>query len=484
MPVVEARHLHDGAIAVTRTRFDLAVVNGRLVLPGGEVLEGSVAVRGGRIAALAGRAVELDADEVIDAGGHLVLPGIIDLHVHFRDPGLTHKEDFASGSRAAAKGGVTTVGDMPNTRPPTTTARRFADKCKDVASKAHVDHVLWGGVSGPDEIEGFATEGATGVKVFLTKFERRQATEWTGAESPHSPELFVEDDAVLLDIFAEAARVGLPVAVHLGNQQLLRRRLFRWDGKPFAEIRQELLRKGDLGTVESAQRCALLARASGAHLHFVHVPPSVLPVAAQAKREGTRLTVESFCPFMSTELMDQLGPLGYNRYMAPDEIEAVWQALRDGTIDNIGTDHAPHTLEEKKRGFEDILSCPSGYPEVETSLPMMFDAMLAGRLTLARLVELMASEPARIARIQDRKGAIAIGRDADLVILDPAREWTITSEALETKSKWTPFAGRRVRGWPRMTILRGTVIMRDGAVVGEPGFGRLLRPLTTDGGPR
>jgi dihydroorotase (multifunctional complex type) len=469
---------------MTSARVDLAVVNGRVVLPSGEILEGSVAVKGGRIVALAGRGLDLAADEVIDAGGHLVLPGVVDLHVHFRDPGLTHKEDFATGTRAAARGGVTTVGDMPNTRPALTTARRFVDKCKDVAGKAYVDHVLWAGVSTPDEIENFADEGAVGVKVFLTKFERRQAVEWTGEESPHSPELFVDDDAVLLDIFAEAARVGLPVAVHLGNQQLLRRTYFRWDGKPFAAIRRDLERKGSLGTVESAQRCALLARTAGAHIHFVHVPPSVLPVAAQAKREGTRLTVESFCPFMSTDLMDELGPLGFNRYMAPDEIEAVWQAMRDGTIDNVGTDHAPHTLEEKRRGFEDIMSCPSGYPEVETSLPMMFDAMLRGRLTLARLVELMASEPARLAGIADRKGAVAIGRDADLVVLDPDREWTITNEVLETKCGWTPFAGRRVRGWPRLTLLRGTVIMRDGAVVGGAGGGRLLRPIITSGAPR
>jgi dihydroorotase (multifunctional complex type) len=461
----------------------MAVVNGRLVLPGGQVLEGTVAVTAGRISALAGGDVEIQADEVIDAGGHLVLPGIIDLHVHFRDPGLTHKEDFATGSRAAAKGGVTTVGDMPNTRPPTTTARLLAEKCKDVASKAHVDYVLWAGASGPAEIEGFAAEGAVGVKVFLTKFERRLAAEWTGAESPLSPELFVDDDAVLLDIFAEAARVGLPVAVHLGNQQLLRRSLFRWDGKPFAEIRGDLQRKGSLATVESAQRCLLFARETGARLHIVHVPPSVLPVAAQAKREGVRVTIETFCPFMSTELMDHLGPLGYNRYMAPDEIEAIWHAMRDGTIDNVATDHAPHTLEEKRQGLNDILSCPSGYPEVETALPMMFDAMLRGRLTLARMIELMASEPASIAGIADRKGAIAIGRDADLVIVDPDRESTIANETLETKPRWTPFAGRRVRGWPRMTILRGTVIMRDGSVVAKPGVGRLLRPLT-EGAPR
>lgn len=455
--------------------FEVAIVNGRLALPDG-VVRGAVGVRGGKIAALADPSVPLQAGEVIDAAGHLVLPGAIDIHVHFRDPGLTHKEDFATGSRGAAKGGVTTVGDMPNNKPAITTARRFADKRELVAPKAYVDYVLWGGASAADEIEGFAAQGAVGVKVYMTKFERRQPVEWTGTESPHSPELFVDDDAVLLEIFQQAARVGLPVAVHLGNQSLLRRTLFRWDGKPFQDIRDDLRRKTDLGVVEAARKCALFARTAGAHLHFVHTPPGVIPAAAQAKQEGTRLTVESFCPFMSTELMDALGPLGFNRYLAPEEIDALWAAMRDGVIDNIGTDHAPHSLEEKLKGHQDILSSPSGYPEVETSLPMMFDAMLRGHLTLGRLVQLMAAGPARIAGIHDRKGAIALGLDADFVIVDPEREWTISNEQLETKCRWTPFAGRRVRGWPRLTILRGRVIARDGQVVGEAGYGRLLHP--------
>lgn len=455
--------------------FDLAVTNGRLVLPDG-VVRGGLAVKDGRIVAVADPSVPLEAGELVDAAGHYVLPGIIDIHVHFRDPGLTHKEDFASGTRAAAKGGVTTVGDMPNNRPAITTATRFAEKRERVAAKAHVDHVLWGGCSGPDEIEGFAREGAVGVKVFMTKFERRRQVEWTGAESPHSPELFVGDDAVLLDIFHAGGRVGLPVAVHLGNQQLLRRRLHRWDGQPFRAVAAELRQKGDLGVVEAARKCALFAREANAHLHIVHIPPPALVPAAQAKREGVQITVESFCPFMSAELIDTLGPLGYHRYMSPEEIEAVWAAMRDGTVDNLGTDHAPHALEEKQRGHEDILSCPSGYPEVETSLPMMFDAMLRGRISLAKLVELMCSGPARIARVDDRKGALRVGLDADLVIVDPDREWEITNEQMETKCGWTPFAGWRVRGWPRLTILRGRVIMRDGKVLGEPGYGRLLRP--------
>jgi dihydroorotase (multifunctional complex type) len=461
--------------------FDLVVANGRFVLLDG-IVRGAVGVRHGRIAAIVDEGTALKSEHVIDARGHVVLPGVVDIHVHFRDPGLTHKEDFETGTRAAAKGGVTTIGDMPNNRPPITTVARFVAKQSEIGKKAHVDYGLWGGATSGDQVRGFGEHGAIGVKVFLTKFERPGDAEWTGAESPHSPELFVGDDAVLLDIFREAADAGLPVAVHLGNQDLLRRRLHGWQAKPFSAIRDELRRQPTLGFVEAAQKCVLFARETRAHVHFVHIPACVIPLVEQAKRDGVLVTAEAFCPFMSADLMDALGPLGFNRYMSPEEIEVVWRAIESGVVDNVATDHAPHTLEEKRRGDVDMLSCPSGYPEVETSLPMMFDEVQRGRLTVTDLVRVMAARPARIAGLQHRKGAIAIGRDADLVVIDPDRDWTITNESLATKCGWTPFAGRRIRGWPRMTILRGRVVMCDGEVVGEPGYGEFVSPTVAPGG--
>lgn len=454
-------------------QFDTVVHGGRLVLPG-RVFPGTIGIRDGVIAAIGDAATEFPAAEAIDAEGRLVLPGAVDMHVHFRDPGLTDKEDFSTGSAAAAVGGVTTVGDMPNNKPPITTIERFVSKRDDVAAKSHVDYVLWAGGVHPGEMPGMAASGAIGFKVFMNKFERPDGAEWTGKESPLSPELFMDDDARLLDVFRAAAGLRLPVAVHLGNQDFTRRAMFPWANKPFAEFASTMRAEPAIEYLESAQKCVLFARETGVHLHFVHVPAEVLPSVREAKASGLDMTVESLCPFMTYDLIDALGPLGYSRYRSPESVSLLWQGMRDGLIDAVATDHAPHLLEEKHQGFADVLSCPSGYPEVQTSLPMMLDEMNKGTITIHQLVRLVASGPARVLGIEHRKGSISVGKDADLVVVDPDSEWTITNEQQKTKCGWTPFDGWKIRGRPVLTVLRGEVVARDGELVADR-RGRLLR---------
>ena len=453
-------------------RFDTIIRGGRLVLPD-RVFAGTVGIRNGVIAAIGDEVSEFPADDALDVNGHLVLPGAVDMHVHFRDPGLTDKEDFSTGSTAAAVGGVTTVGDMPNNKPPITTNDRFVAKRDDVANKAHVDYVLWAGGVHPDEMPGMAGAGAIGFKVFMNKFERPGGAEWTGKESPLSPELFLDDDAQLLDVFQTAADLDLPVAVHLGNQDFVRRTFFPWANKPFAEIAADLRGSPSLEAMEAAQKCILFARETGAQLHFVHVPAEVLSIVQDAKASGLDLTVESLCPFMTFDMMDELGPLGFNRYRSPEDVSMLWQAMRDGLIDAIATDHAPHEFAEKQQGFVDVLSCPSGYPEVQTSLAMMFDEMSNGTITLHQLVRLMSAGPSQVLGIYDRKGSIAVGKDADFVVVDPDAEWTITNDQQKSKCGWTPFDGRKVRGRVGLTVLRGEVIARDGELVAD-NRGRLI----------
>ena len=454
-------------------RFDTIVHGGRLVLPD-RVFPGTIAIRDGVIAAIGDDATELPAVEAIDAKGHLVLPGAVDMHVHFRDPGLTDKEDFSTGSAAAAVGGVTTVGDMPNNKPPITTNERFVSKRDDVANKSHVDYVLWAGGVNPGEMPGMAASGAIGFKVFMSKFERPDEAEWTGRESPLSPELFMDDDAGLLDVFRTAAGLRLPVAVHLGNQDFVRRAMFPWANKPFAEIASAMRAESPIEYLEAAQKCVLFAREAGVHLHFVHVPAEVLSIVRDAKASGLDMTVESLCPFMTFDLIEVLGPLGFHRYRSPESVSLLWQGMRDGLIDAVATDHAPHRLEEKHQGFADVLSCPSGYPEVQTSLSMMFNEMNKGTITIQQLVRLMASGPAHVLGIQHRKGSISVGKDADLVVVDPDSEWTITNEQQKTKCGWTPFDGRKIRGRPVLTVLRGEVVARNGELVADR-RGRLIR---------
>lgn len=454
-------------------QFDTIVHGGRLVLPD-RVFAGTIAIRDGVIAAIADDATELSAAEAIDAKGRLVLPGAVDIHVHFRDPGLTDKEDFSTGSAAAAVGGVTTVGDMPNNKPPITTTERFVAKRDDVATKSNVDYVLWAGGVHPGEMPGMAASGAIGFKVFMNKFERPDGAEWTGKESPLSPELFMDDDARLLDVFRAAAGLRLPVAVHLGNQDFTRREMFPWANKPFAEVASSMQAESPIQYMESAQKCILFAREAGAHLHFVHMPAEVLPIVGDAKASGLDMTVESLCPFMTFDLAEVLGPLGFHRYRSRESAALLWQGMRNGLIDAVATDHAPHLLEEKHQGFADVLSCPSGYPEVQTSLPMMFNEVSKGTITIHQLVRLMASGPARVLGIQDTKGSISVGKDADLVVVDPDSEWTITNEQQKTKCGWTPFDGWKIRGRPELTVLRGEVVARNGELVADR-RGRLLR---------
>ncbi len=441
------------------------VVHGGLLATSSGLWPGSVAIADGRIAVVADSRTRLEGHTVLDASGQWVLPGIVDAHVHLRDPGMTHKEDFASGTKAAARGGVTTVADMPNTLPPTVTAELFESKLLDVAEKAYVDFALWAGGTRPTEFARFADLGAVGVKIYLNR---------PGQGDQYFDELSVGDDGVLYDIFEQAAGLDVLVAVHLSNPPLEARWRATWRERPFEDLRNEIANESRIDKVEAAQRVLLLAGATGVRLHIVHVPAAALPMVHEAKAEGIRVTAESFLPFMSTDLIGSCGLLGFDRYRRPDEIRALWEALGSGLIDTLATDHAPHTLAEKMRGNDDVTTCPSGYPELETGLPMMIDRVLAGEIGLDRLVRSMAHQPAVLAGIADRKGAIRPGLDGDLVVVDPLADWTIRGDELATKSGWSPFEGRCLRGRIRAVVQRGRVIVRDGEVLAQPGNGSFL----------
>jgi dihydroorotase len=228
-----------------------------------------------------------------------------------------------------------------------------------------------------------------------------------------------------------------------------------------------------LHKVEAVSRTLLLAEATGARVHIVHVPAPALPLIRAARERGIAVSAEAALPFVTHDLIDELEELGYDRYRSPEDALLLWQAARDGTIDVLATDHAPHALEEKRRGRLDLLASPSGYPELDTALPMLLDAVNRGVLSLERLVALMSVEPARILRLPD-KGALMVGRDADLTLVDMRREGVIDSGRLYTRTRWSPFEGRRLVGWPVRTFLRGIEIARDGRLTSTPPQGRFL----------
>jgi len=457
--------------------YDLAVRGGTVVIPD-IVVEADIWIRDGKIAAISQGETSLRSSETFAARGKIVFPGVVDAHVHLREPGLTHKEDFATGTRAAAKGGVTTVGDMPNNNPPITTVERLKEKRRLVHDKSYVDYVLWAGTSVGNltELPGLVQAGAVGFKVYMEKAVRKEAREWTGKESPHAPQLYIDDDGLLMNILKEAARINVPVNFHLGNYELSRETVLGWEGRSFASIKQELENMPSVGMETAAYKVLSYARVAGAKVHISHIPSSVVKFVAEAKAEKRSVTCETTVPLMTFDMADELGPFGFMHYKTRQEAELMWSGLLDGTIDAVATDHAPHTREEKEKGYKNILECPSGHPELETSLVTMFDEALKRNISLPQLARVMSLNPAKIIGVHDRKGSIEVGKDADLVIIDPDKEWTISESWLETKCGWSPYVGRIVKGYPLATILRGNFIMRDGEISGKAGYGQFLNP--------
>jgi dihydroorotase len=444
--------------------FDLLVHGGQLVLPSG-IREGSIGVRGGRIAAIlppdAPADVRSRARAVVDARGRSVLPGLIDPHVHFREPGGTHKETFETGTAAAAAGGYTLVADMPNTVPPTTTGERLTDKRRLLHDRAWVDVGLWGGAGSGRHVAGLVRAGAIGIKVYLGLEE--SATRHADAPS----ELIVRDDVALVEILRASVEGGSVVAVHCGNRVLRDLGRSGWMGQGFARLRDAIATESQRHKVETVARVLELAHDIGATVHIVHVPAPALPEIRRARDRGQRVTAESALPFMTHGELDAAAELGFDRYRSEADAELLFEAARDGTIDAFATDHAPHTLEEKRVGRTDLLAMPSGYPELETALPMLLDAVHNGRLTLPRLAALLGSGPARILKVA-HKGELVAGNDADFVLVDMARESAVEASRFQTKARWSPFEGKRLVGWPVATFLRGEPVALESRLQGQP----------------
>ena len=447
------------------TTVDLVVRGGTVVSPWGR-FRGGVAVQDGVVVAVATNEALPPGREVIDAAGRFVLPGVIDSHVHFREPGLEYKEDWASGTAAAACGGVTTVLEMPNTRPPTATVEALQLKQRCAARGARVDYGIYGLLAQDNlhELPGLAAHGVIGFKCYMG--------ETVGAiPSP--------DDGVMLEEFETAARLGLRVAVHAENNGIMQRSIQRLRAAGRTDPLAHLDSRPDICAIEAVSRALLFAEWSRARLHICHEScKDVLPLVRAARRRGVDVTVET-CPHYLLLTGDDMGRLGPVLRMnppvrAPGHDAALWAGLRDGTIDMVSTDHSPHSVEEKTR--PDIWDAVSGFPGVETAVPLMLTEVNHGRLSLERYVEVASANPARAWGLYPRKGAVQPGADADLVIVDLEREGEIRAADLHSKSKITPFEGMKVTGRPVHTIVRGRVVMREGELVGPPGWGRPVAP--------
>ncbi|MEM8886187.1 MAG: dihydroorotase [Planctomycetota bacterium] len=431
--------------------MDLFVHGGRVVSPRG-VSESDILVRDGRIAAIGPGLTAPAGVEVLDASGKLVFPGLIDTQVHFREPGLEHKEDLASGSLAAVAGGVTTFFEMPNTKPNTTTPELLADKLARAKGRCWADHAFFLGAS-EDNAEQLgeweSLPGCSGIKVFMGSS--------TGS-------LLVEDDPTLERVLRHGKR---RVPVHSEDEPRLRERYATVEkGAPY-RVHPDV--RDVEAAVKSTKRLFALAEKTGHPVHLLHVSTAEELDLARASTLGELLTLEATPNHLFLHAPDCYDEHGSLAQMNPPvrekrHQEALRAALLDGTIDVIGSDHAPHTLEEKQQPYPDA---PSGIPGVQTILPLLLTAVRDGWLPIERIPLLTAEGPARIYGIA-RKGRLEPDYDADFVIVDPDVTEPLPVAWLRSKTGFSPFVGTKLAGWPETTVLRGTVVYHRHATVGDP----------------
>ncbi len=446
--------------------------NAQVVLPG-ETARTSVLLEGDEIAAVDAPA-GVRADETVDARGLHLLPGVIDAHVHFREPGLTHKEDLASGSRACAAGGVTSFLEMPNTVPPTTTVKALEAKLALASRKSVVNYGFYIGAT-LDNLTELERAGAAGdavrtpgIKVFM---------------GSSTGDMLLDDPESLDAVFA---RTALPIAAHCEDESTVRANQARLEGRGGATERMHAADAGSVGhardrrcagtrglsvrdhsrirdraaAVRSTRRAVELAQRHGRRLHVLHV--STADETVMLADAGPFVTAEA-CPhhlFLDVSAYDRLGTLAQMNPALKTAADraALWRALHEGVLQMVATDHAPHALDEKAAPYPES---PSGVPAVEVALPLMLDQVVRGACSLQDVVRWMCEGPARVWEIA-RKGRIEEGLDADLVLADLSLEREVRNEEQFTKCRWSPWHGTRLVGWPVRTWVGGrTVFARD-----------------------
>ncbi|HEX7775832.1 MAG TPA: dihydroorotase [Parvibaculum sp.] len=428
--------------------FDLILHNGTVVNQDG-IGRAAIGVRDGRIAAI-GDLHGAVAAETIDATGLHILPGVVDSQTHMREPGNEHKEDFETGGRAAVLGGVTSVFEMPNTAPPTTTPDAVADKVRRAQHRMQCDFAFYGGATTENvdllpEIE--RQPGCCGIKVFMG--------------SSTGTLLVASDDDVRRVLNAIRRRA----AFHSEDEFRLRdRKALALEG----HVETHPVWRDAEAAVLCTTRLLRLARETGKRIHVLHISTAdEIPLLAAAKDYATAETTPQHLTLAAPECYEKLGT--YAQMNPPirssEHRDGIWKGITGGIIDVLGSDHAPHTRAEKDQTYPNT---PSGMPGVQTLVPVMLDHVNAGRLTLQRFVDLTSAGPQRIFGMA-RKGRIAVGYDADFTVVDMNARRTITNKWIASRCGWTPFDGVEVQGWPIGTIIRGRRVMWEDEILGPAG---------------
>jgi dihydropyrimidinase/allantoinase len=455
--------------------IDLAIKGGKIVTPEG-IFKAGIGVKRGEIVTIAKEHSLPPADTVIDVTGNFILPGVIDAHTHLREPGRTIREDFETGTKAAAASGVTTVFEMPLAIPCVASAEILQQRREIVGKRAVVDFGLYGGAGmhNIDKIPELAESGAIGFKTFLHGPPEGRDIEFEGA--------YATDDGALFEILNAIATTGLVSSIHAENNAIIRFLTQKLKKEGRKDVMAHPDSRPNFVEAETISSVIILANAAGARLHIAHLSTREgLNLIRQAKVRGQKITVET-CPHYLTftaTVMNKLGP--YVKINPPlrseEDVAELWNGLNDGSIDMIVSDHAPYTREEKDPGWTNIWKAQSGAPTIETLLPLLLNKVNEGKLTLETLVRVTSERTAQVFGVYPRKGTIRVGSDADFAIVDLNKVVTVDKKTMYSKAReLTPYDGWKVRGWPVMTIVRGQVVMKDGDVIGEPGYGEFISP--------
>jgi dihydropyrimidinase/allantoinase len=454
-------------------RFDLVIKSDK-IFTNGRLIDCFIGVKDGIITAISKE--KLEADEVIDAEGKMVLPGTVDPHVHIRAPGHAERETFESGTKDAALGGVTTVIEMPISVPPPHSPE-IVKRRMDVAEKEAVVDIAFFGAAGTDCLEDIvpcAKSGIVAFKTFLHEAPPGRKEEFIGLTAPNTGDQY--------ELMEKVAKTGVMIGFHAENNDMINKNIarLRSEGKtsPIYHGRS----RPPVVEIETASKILLFAEKTGARVEICHIStPKVVELVNEAKCKGV-YTIAETCPhylFLNENALNKVGVFAKCNppLRSEEERQGMWEMVNDGSIDIIGSDHAPYTKEEKERGSKDIFKPPAGFPGLSTRLPLLFTAVKEGKMELDRMVELICENPAKIFGLFPKKGTIALGSDADFVIFDPEEKGVISKDKMFTKCRDSAqvYDGWEVYGKPEKTIVRGNVVFDDGKITVSPGYGEIVK---------
>ena len=437
------------------------IKNGKIVTPHG-IHEGGIAIDDGKIVAIAKSPSLPKAEKTIDAGGNFILPGVIDTHAHVYDPDYTYREDFTTGTMAAAAGGVTTIIDMPLKKP--VLAKLIKEKIKIAGKDSLIDFSFHSGMISEENMHEISEVVKLGVKSFKV---------FTCAP-------FKVEDETLTQIMKSVLNYNGVVYVHAEKDDIVSQRTnkLKEEGRkdPMAYIES----RPAAAEYEAINKVTMFAKQVDAQVHIAHLTTKRgVEVLERAKAGGQKVTAET-CPHYLIFTKNDIRRLGpYLKVTPPlrskDDALFLWRGLRLGIVDTVATDHAPGTKEEKEVGWKDIWEAWAGVPGVETLLPLMIsEGVNKGLISLQDLCRILCERPAKIFNLYPRKGALRLGSDADIVIIDVKKETVINADKLHYKVGWTPYEGMKLKGYPVLTIVRGETIVSQGEIVGHPGYGTFI----------